>query len=375
MGEKIFILAGEASGDLHGSALIEKLKRKNPELEIYGVGGDAMIAAGLHAIYHINELAFLGFSEVVKHLPKILAIKKNILRFIKENEIRTVLLIDYPGFNLNLAKHLKKRGVKVLYYISPQLWAWGSSRAKKMKKRIDRLFVVFPFEVDFFSRFGIDAEFVGHPLTERIDAYEFLPREKFFEKYGLNLSRKILLLMPGSRKHEIETILPEAFEAAKRLAGKHNLQIVISAAQNIDENFYRKYSADDVKIIKGKTYELLRYSEFGLIKSGTSTLEAALLGLPFAVLYKTGKLTYFLGKMLVKINFISLANIVAGEKIVPELIQEDARAEKIYETADAILSDENRMREMKEKLATVRAKLEEETARVNLAERISEEIV
>ncbi len=374
MNKKIFILAGEASGDLHGSALVKKLKNAEPNLEIYGVGGDAMIEAGMRAIFHINELAFLGLTEVIKHLPKIFAIRKTILKFLEEENIKTVLLIDYPGFNLNIAKKLKERGIKVLYYISPQLWAWGSSRAKKMKKRIDKLFVVFPFEVEFFAQYGIEAEFVGHPLIERMDNYEYEPREDFYRENKLDDARPILLLMPGSRKHEVEMILPEMFSAAEKLAEKFNMQIVISASQNIGEEYYRRFSSDDAKIITGKTYELLRYSEFGLIKSGTSTLEAALSGLPFIVLYKTGAITYAAGKKLVKIDSIALANIVAGEKIVEELIQGDANAEKIYATAEKILSDKNRLNEIKAKLGKVKEKLKSENAETDLTKRILEEL-
>ncbi len=375
MSKKIFILAGEVSGDLHGAALIEKLKALSPDLQVYGIGGEAMIKAGLQPLYKIDDLAFLGFSEVIKHLPKISEIRKSILEFIEKEKIRTVVLIDYPGFNLNIARKLKGNGVKVLYYISPQLWAWGSSRAKKMKKRIDKLFVVFPFEVDFFAKYGIDAEFVGHPLIERIDKYDFIPRDEFFRENELSAEKEILLLMPGSRKHEVEMILPEAYSAAKKLAEKHNLQIVISASPNIDASFYRKYSGDDAKIISGKTYELMRYSKFGLIKSGTSTLEAGLLSLPFVVLYRTGALTYLLGKALVNIDSIALVNIVAGKKIVKELIQNDATADKIFSVADELLNDNAQLDKMKNEFSVLREKLSNEKNKRDLAKRILEELV
>ncbi len=375
MSKKIFILAGEVSGDLHGAALIEKLKALSPDLQVYGIGGEAMIKAGLQPLYKIDDLAFLGFSEVIKHLPKIFEIRKSILEFIEKEKIRTVVLIDYPGFNLNIARKLKENGVKVLYYISPQLWAWGSSRAKKMKKRIDKLFVVFPFEVDFFAKYGIDAEFVGHPLIERIDKYDFIPQDEFFRVNELSAEKEILLLMSGSRKHEVEMILPEAYSAAKKLAEKHNLQIVISASPNIDASFYRKYSGDDVKIISGKTYELMRYSKFGLIKSGTSTLEAGLLGLPFVVLYRTGALTYLLGKALVNIDSIALVNIVAGKKIVKELIQKDATADKIFSVANELLNDKAELEKMKNEFSVLREKLSNEKNKRDLAKRILEELV
>ena len=375
MSKKIFILAGEPSGDLHGAALIEKLKAKLPDLKIYGIGGEKMIEAGLQAIFHIKDFSFLGFAEVIKHLPKIFALKKSVIKFIEEENIKTVLLIDYPGFNLNLAKTLKNKGVKVLYYISPQLWAWGSSRAKKMKNRIDKLFVIFQFEVEFFKQYGINAEFVGHPLIERIENYKFIPPEEFFKNYNLNENQDILLLMPGSRKHEIKLILPAIYNAAKKLKKDFNFQVVISASSNIELDYYKNFIDSDVKLIYGNTYELLKYSKFGLVKSGTSTLEAALFELPFIVLYKTGNITYWLGKRLVNIDSIALPNIVLGKKVVDELIQEDANEIKIYDTAKNILNDEKRMQTIKTNLSEVKNKLIAYNAKSDLVERVAEELI
>ncbi len=369
------IIAGEVSGDMHGAALIKKLKRLNPELVVSGIGGDQMVDAGLEAFYHIKDFSFLGITEVLKHLPFIFKVQKDLLVRIAERKIRTVVLIDYPGFNLNFAKKLKKRNIKVLYYISPQLWAWGKHRVKKMKKLIDRLFVVFPFEVDFFNSYGIKAEFVGHPLVERIEKYNFLSREDFLNQYSFNREKEILLLMPGSREHEVKLMLPELVKAAKIAAEKFNLQVVISASENFDAEFYKSIVPDlDVKIITGQNYELMKYSKFGIIKSGTSTLEAGLFILPFIVVYKTSFLTYIIARKLVNLHSLSLVNIVMNKKIVKELIQNEVEAEKIVSAVSEYLENDKKIQLLKNELKKVKSMLVENKSKVDLAENILSEV-
>ena len=205
------IIAGEISGDLHGSTLIESLLRKRNDLKIFGIGGDKMEAAGMDIQFHIKDMAFLGFAEVVKHIPFIKQVQKKLLNVIKEKNIRTVVLIDYPGFNLNFAKKLKRIGIKIIYYISPQIWAWGKNRIKKIKNRVDKMLVVFPFEKQFYNEHGVDAEFVGHPLIKRLGEYKFLSKEELINKYNLDANKGILLLLPGSRIQEIEKIFEILF--------------------------------------------------------------------------------------------------------------------------------------------------------------------
>ncbi len=375
MSKQLLIVAGEVSGDMHGSALIKKLLRKDPELSISGIGGDMMIAEGLEALYHIKDFSFLGITEVVKHLPFIREVQRKLLEVIDERKIHTVLLIDYPGFNLNFAKKLKKRNIKVLYYISPQLWAWGSHRVKKIKKRVDRLFVVFPFEVDFFKKHRIKAEFVGHPLVERIENYEFEPKDLFFKNIGLDKKDDILLLMPGSRKHEVELILPELIKAGKELQNKFGITPVIAATENFDDTFYNNICKDaEIKIVRGYNYELLKYSKFGIIKSGTSTLEAGLLQLPFIVVYKTSLITYLIAKRLVNLDSLSLVNIVTKRKLVTELLQDEANKAEIVNAVSEYLNNETKINELKSKLSLIKNLLVEDNTQVDIISNILEEI-
>ncbi len=357
------IIAGEVSGDLHGAALITELKKLDTDLKIYGIGGDKMQAAGMNIIYHINRMAFLGFVEVIRHLPFIKKVQRQLLKFVKENNIKNVVLIDYPGFNLSIAKKLKRLGVKIIYYISPQVWAWGTGRIKKIKNLVNKMLVVFPFEEELYKKAGIDVEFVGHPLPERIDGYDFLTQDELFKKFSLDKSKELLLILPGSRNHEVEKIFPVCIKAAEKIAGEFNLQIVAACSSNIDENVFRKIADEtSYKVVKDHTYDLMKYAKIGIVKSGTSTLEAGLFTLPMVIVYRTNYLTYLIGKNLVKLNKIGLANIVAGEKVVPELIQNDASSDSIYKECRKILSDSELYNSIKEKLGCIREKLETDGA-------------
>ena len=352
------MIAGEVSGDLHGAALITELKKMDENVDVFGIGGDMMKSAGMKEIYHINNMAFLGFLEVIRHLPFIKKVQKDLLKLVEEKEIKTAVLIDYPGFNLNIAKKLKAMGVKIIYYISPQVWAWGPGRVKKIKKLVDKMLVVFPFEEEFYKKSGVSAEFVGHPLLERISGYNFMPKEELFEKFGLNKEKEILLLLAGSRKHEVEKIFPAAVEAAVKAGEEFNLQVVAACSPNIDESFLNEITGvKNFKAVKGYTYDLMKHSKFGIIKSGTSTLEAGLFGLPMVIVYKTSYLTYLIGKNLVKVNNIGMANIVAGEKVAAELIQNDVSPDSIYRECKAILSNAEVYDDIKAKLKKIKDKL------------------
>ncbi|MCX7798358.1 MAG: lipid-A-disaccharide synthase [Melioribacter sp.] len=360
MKNKLMIITGEASGDLHAAALIKKLKDLDSSLEFCGIGGDKMIAVGFNAIFHIKEMAFLGFIEIIKHLPFIKYVQKRIIDTVNSEKINTIILVDYPGFNLRLAKKLKKLNKKIIYYISPQIWAWGKNRIKKIKKFVDKMIVVFPFEEKIYKEHDIDVVYTGHPLIEHIKNYNFLSREELFEKFNLNKEKEILLLLPGSRKHEIKKIFPETLKASQKLAEEFNLQIVVACADNINENiFYKLSDYKNYKIIKGHTYDLFKYSYFGIIKSGTSTLEAGIFQLPFIVVYATNYLTYLLGRLLVQVENISMVNILLEEKVVEELIQSDMNCSNIYSTSYKILSDKKKYNEIKQKLSLIKSKLGE----------------
>lgn len=368
----LLIIAGEESGDMHGASLIKELNKVNPGLTICGIGGDNMQKAGMELIYHNSKMAFLGFLEVLKHIPFIKKVQKNILQIVEEKNIKIAVLIDYPGFNLSIAKKLKKQGLKIIYYISPQIWAWGGGRINKIKKLVDKMIVVFPFEKELYNKSGIDSDFVGHPLINRINNYEFLSKEELFNNYKLEVNKEILLILPGSRKQEVHSIFPEVIHAAGMIAEKFSLQIVVACSAMIDEEIIRLYgNGINFKIIKDKTYELLKYSKFGIIKSGTSTLEAGLFGLPMVVVYKTSLITYLIGKSLVKLKNIGLVNIVSGEKVVPELIQNDVNSNKIYETVFCLLNDENKLELIKNKLSKIKTILGNKNASENAADIIN----
>jgi lipid-A-disaccharide synthase len=369
--KNIMIIAGEVSGDLLGAELSGELKNVDGNLNIIGVGGDRMKQAGVEIIYHINNLAFLGFAEVVKHIPFIRKVQSDLIKIINEKNIKNIILIDYPGFNLNFAKKIKPLGVKIIYYVSPQVWAWGKGRIKRIKNLVRKMFVVFPFEEKLYLDEGIDVEFVGHPLLERISNYDFLPKEKFFKMYELNPGKEILLVLPGSRNHEVERIFPAVIEAALKLSKEFNLQTVVAGASGIDEKLFNKISEpNEYRVIKDHNYELMKYSKFGIIKSGTSTLEAGLFGLPMVIVYKTSLLTYYIGKNLVNLKNIGMANIISGEDIVPELIQDKVNPESIYNEAKKILDNNSLYTSVKTRLLEINKKLGEKGAVRKTAESI-----
>jgi lipid-A-disaccharide synthase len=356
--KNILIIAGEASGDLHGSALISELKKMDPSINVFGIGGEKMKNSGMNILYSIDKLAFLGFTEVIKHIPFIKKVQREILRLVKEKEIKNAVLIDYPGFNLNLAKKLKASGLYIFYYISPQIWAWGAGRIKKIRLLINKMIVVFPFEEELYRKNNVNVEFVGHPLLERINEYELFSKDDFYNKFDLDLAKDILLILPGSRKNEISHIFPSAIKAAVKLSSEFNLQIIVACAHNIDMNvFYELGKNANFKIIKDFNYDLMNLAKIGIIKSGTSTLEAGLFSLPMVIVYRTSLLTFLIGKKLIKLDTIGMANIISGERIVPELIQEQANDHNIYLECKKILSDNKLYLSIKSRLSLLKKNL------------------
>ena len=371
--KKLMIITGEVSGDLIGAALIKELKTLKPNLNIVGIGGDKMKSVGMELIYHSDQMAFLGFVEVVKHLPFIRSVQKKLIEVIKKESIKNVVLIDYPGFNLSIAKKLKALGVKVIYYVSPQIWAWAKGRIRKVKKYVDKMLVVFPFEVESYKKENIEVEYVGHPLPERVSRYSFLSKSEICKKFNLDEKKDILLVMPGSRRQEVKEIFPEAIKAAGRLSKKFNLQIVVARSKNIDENYLKDLSGSEKFVsIEGYNYELMKYSHFGIIKSGTSTLESGYFTLPMVIIYKTSSLTYLIGKQLVKLDYIGMVNILLEDKLVPELIQNSASSENIFKEASNILTSTQIYENMKLRLGEVKEKLGSEGASEKAARSILE---
>jgi lipid-A-disaccharide synthase len=366
--KNLMIIAGEISGDLLGASLIKELKKLNPEINVFGIGGDMMQDEGMQLSYHINKMAFLGFVEVVRHIPFIKKVQKELLELVKAKYIDIVVLIDYPGFNLSIAKKLKRLNVKIVYYISPQIWAWGSGRINKIKKLVNKMLVVFPFEERLYNNHNVNVEFVGHPLLERLKEYNFLSKEKLFEKYDLERKKEILLILPGSREQEVKHIFPEVIKAAVKLAGEFNLQVITACSSNIDENMFNNITGlRNFKVIKNDTYNLLKNSKFGIVKSGTSTLEAGLFQLPIVIVYKTSDLTYWIGKSLIKVDQIGMVNIIYGEKVVPELIQYQVCEKTIYEECKKILSDKKLYETIISKFGLIKEKLGTEGASAKAA--------
>lgn len=373
MSNNVLIIAGEASGDLHGASLIRELNKLDSSLKIFGIGGNKMQAEGMELIFHIDKMAFLGFVEVIKHLSFIKKIQARLLDEIQKRKVKHVILIDYPGFNLSIAKKIKtlKPELKLTYYITPQVWAWGKGRVKKIKKYFDKVLVVFPFEEKFFNEKNVQCEYVGHPLIEEINNYEFISRNLLNNKFDLDPEKEILLILAGSRKQEVKSIFPETIKAAEKISDDMGMQIVVACAENLDENiFYDLTELKNFKVIKNYTYDLLKHSKFGIIKSGTSTLEAGLLKLPMVIVYKTSWLTYIIGKTLVRISNIGMTNIILEEQVVPELIQSDANADRIYDEAKGILSDEDLYENIKIRLGRIKEILGEKNAPRNAAKSI-----
>lgn len=367
---KIVIIAGEASGDLHASSLIRELKKINSNLEIFGIGGDRMRREGVELIFHIDKLSFMGFFEVIKKLNFIRGVMKKMTLMIETRRPHLALLIDYPGFNLRFAKKVKNLGIPVVYYISPQVWAWGGNRVKKMRNLIDQMVVIFPFEKEIYEKFDIECEFVGHPLLEV--TRPILSLEDFQKKFGIRKNDVVVGLLPGSRWQEVEKILPIMFESSKLLKTRiKNLKVLLGLAPTI-----KKEKMEDLltqagfgaNIVENLTYDLMKHADLLLITSGSATLECAILGTPFLVLYKTSLWTYLLAKSLISIPDIALANVVAGRRIVPEFIQNRAVPNQIAEEMYGILTDRERYKAIENELKKVKQKLGEEGASKKAAE-------
>lgn len=325
---KYYLIAGEASGDLHGSNLVKELFRQDPHAQVRCWGGDRMQAAGAQVVKHIRDLAFMGFAEVVKHLGTILG---NI-RFCKEDIVQwqpdVVILIDYPGFNFRLLEFLKERGFTVFYYISPQLWAWKKGRVKQVKKYVDRMYVIFPFEQDFYKRYGVEVDFAGHPLLDE------LPQPTVATATG---EKPIIALLPGSRKQEIASLLPEYLKVVKHFP---QYRFVITGLSNVGESYYRHLMGNtSAKLVLDNTYGILRQAQAALVTSGTATLETALHGVPQVVCYKGSWISYFIAHLVIdkSIGFICIVNLITGKKVVEELIQHDVNEKRLTAELQALL--------------------------------------
>ena len=318
---RYFLVAGEASGDLHGSNLIRGIIKSDAEAEFFCWGGDRMQETGALLLMHYRRHAIMGFVNVLLHLPAILGNISLCKKHIRQYKPHVVILIDYPGFNLKIAKYAKSAGLKVFYYISPKLWAWNESRVKKIRKFVDRMFVIFPFEVDFYRRHGIDVKYYGNPLVDEIEKWKSGSTEavtEFRKETGIDL-RPLIAILPGSRNHEVKYILPEMIKTVDHFP---EYNFIIAGVKSVEPAIYTEIIRNrPVKIVYDKTYELLNASVAALVKSGTSTLEAALFDIPQVVCYKGDAISFAIARRLVKVRQISLVNLILGREVVRELIQ------------------------------------------------------
>ncbi|PIO48048.1 MAG: lipid-A-disaccharide synthase [[Chlorobium] sp. 445] len=360
---KLFLVAGEASGDLHGAFVLRQTLKALPDLHVFGIGGVRLAELGMQELYRADEVNVVGFVDVAKRIGFLRRVIHDLKTAIVQEKPDAALLIDYPGMNLRLAKFLSEQGVPVIYYIAPQVWAWKENRVEQIRKYVSRLLVVFEFEVEFFQRYGIKAEFVGHPIVEEIAAHEILPKSDFIAQHALAPTQHFLGLLPGSRKSEVIAMLPPMLKAAARLEQECGFRSLLGVANTIDQRLYERVLADaPTKPLFTSAYQTMAYSDLVLVASGTATLETLLFGTPMIVHYKTSRLNYEIGKRLVKIKKIALANIIAeglaGErKLVPELLQDAMNPETIYHTAKSLLSDSMRMQEIRTRLLAARSKL------------------
>jgi len=366
---KYYVIAGEASGDLHGSRLIREISLLDPAAEFRCWGGDRMQQAGGVIIKHYRDLAFMGFLEVLLNLRTIL---RNI-KFCKEDLVAwkpdAVILVDYPGFNMRIAEFAHKLGFRVIYYISPQMWAWRQKRVHKVHKRTDLAFVVLPFEKDFHAKFGYHVEFVGHPLLDSVN--EFHPDPQFRQLNNLS-EKPIIAIVPGSRKQEISRILPIMLSIVPNF---EQYQFVIAGVSSLDESFYQKFQkGQKIRIITGNTYDLIHISDAAVVTSGTATLETALIGTPQVVCYRMSFLTALLAWIVVKVENISLVNLVLGRRSVAELIQYRFTKNSLSRELRLILDDPETKKRLQDDYHEMRIKLGEKGASAKAARLIVDKL-
>jgi lipid-A-disaccharide synthase len=366
----IMIVAGEASGDMHGANLVREMLRIDPALNFYGIGGKKLREEGVKLLANASDMAVVGLTEVISKLGSILKIMGMMKRSLDERRPDLVILIDYPDFNLPLANAAKKRGIKIFYYISPQVWAWRKGRIGQIKKTVDKMAVILPFEVDTYGQEGFTVNYVGHPLLDMVKLN--YSKQESRKKFGLAENKITIGILPGSRLSEVGKLMPELLRASEILAQKMpEVQFVLPLADTLEEKIITKIISGfnvKVKIISGNTYDVISCADLALVASGTATLETALLGIPMVIVYKISLLSYLIGRLIVDVKNIGLVNIIAGKTIVPELIQGDACGKRIAVEALAILTNEEKKQEMIKELMAIRARLGEPGAAIRAAQ-------
>ncbi|CUH94532.1 Lipid-A-disaccharide synthase [Propionispora sp. 2/2-37] len=370
--QKIMISVGEASGDLHGASVVRALKKLQPDIRLLGMGGQAMRAEGVDILYDIADISVMGLVEVVKNLPRLFRLKNMLAGVLAAEQPDVLVVIDYPDFNMRLAKEAKKLGIPVVYYISPQVWIWRKGRAKDIGEITEQVAAIFPFEAEVYRQAGARVTFVGHPLLDIVKPS--LSKEEAYRHFGADPQRPLVLFMPGSRKQEVEQLTDIMLSAGEKISEElPGCQFFLPVATTISREMLQdkiNHAGIQVTLTDKNTYDLMNIADIAIAASGTAILETALMQLPTVVVYKMSPLTYFLGKFLIRIPHVSLPNIIAGREIVPELLQGDANEAKTAERALAILQDDGVRGRMLQDLTDMRRKLGDSGAVQRTAELI-----
>lgn len=353
VGVRILISAGEASGELYGAQLIESLRRKDPSLEFFGVGGERMRTAGCDTVFDSSDLAVVGITEIVSHLPKIYERFRKLMREAERRAPDLAVVIDSPAFNWRVARQMHKRGVPVVYYVCPQFWAWRQGRVRLLRKYVAKALVIFPFEEKFYRNRGVNASFVGHPLAEL--PHPAIERGEYASRYGLDQEKHWITLMPGSRVKEVRMNLPVMLQAARQFG--RALEFLLPVAHTLDADFLRSQVGQRMVTLVPEALPALWHSRAGVVASGTATVEAAMMSTPFVMVYRVSRLTYLLGRPRVKVPHFAMVNLIAGEEVIPELVQQDFTVENVVARLNVIIPDGAARDAMIEGLARVKARL------------------
>jgi lipid-A-disaccharide synthase len=367
---KVLIVAGESSGDLYGAKLVESMASLSPQVEFYGIGGKEMERSGVHLLFSSSELAVVGLTEVLGKMRHIWRAWRQMKHFIADRKPHLAILIDYPGFNLRLAKVLKDNAVPVLYYVSPQVWAWRYGRIKKIARRVAKMAVILPFEASLYQKEEVDVEFVGHPLLDILDTE--LSRTEARRRLGVSTNALLIGLLPGSREREVKALLPPLVGAATILSREFpSCRFMLPLASTVRRDLVRGCIAEShlsLEVVEGRTFEVMKAADLLLVVSGTVTLEGAIAGVPMVIIYRLSPISYLIGRMLVKVKCIGLANIVLGRKVVPELIQGEVTPQRIAHEAGKILQDHATREQIEAEFKRVKEKLGERGASHRVAQ-------
>jgi lipid-A-disaccharide synthase len=354
---KYYLIAGERSGDTHAAHLLHELKNQDAGADFRYWGGDQMQAQGGHLVRHYRELAVMGFWETATSLLKFRGFLKECQADILAYQPNVLILVDYGGFNLRMAAWAKAQGIRVFYYISPKIWAWNQGRVEKIKALVDKMFVILPFELEFYQRFDYKVDYIGNPTADEVAAFEADPG--FMAQHGLDPTRKIIAVLPGSRKQEIEEMLHEMLAV---LPAFQDCQFVVAGVSNLDREYYQHFERNGIKLVFDQAYDLLSRASAALVTSGTATLETALFGVPQVVCYRTSSLTYMIGKAVIKVPYISLVNLIMGREVVAEFIQGSFTARNLLDELKRLLTDEVYIDRQKAGYAELRQKLGQHSA-------------